>query len=427
LAGTADLQRSTAALDDAATRLGQFYMMQLLLNSGFGIVITIALSVIGVPNAILWGILAGLMRFVPFIGSLIAAFFPIAVAAAADPGWTMPLMTATLFLVAEPAAGQIIEPLVYGQRTGLSPVAVVLSTLFWTLLWGPVGLLLATPLTVCLVVLGKHIEGLKFIDVLLGDEPPLLPEERFYQRLLAGDATEAADQAEEQLKAQSLSAYYDDIPMRALVLAQTDAAEGKLSNERQQTVRSTMDEIIEDLEEYDDVDPSDEPRGNKETALDRPVPTDSARVLCLAGRSALDHAAASMLVQILEKRGIAAVLQPFAQPAVGNHLQLEAQDAKIVCLSYFGAASKPAHVRYLIRRLRRLMPQAKFLACFWMLGEESAKLEEWKTSVNADFAASSLSVAAGICCVEVGVDARTVAGVVERQDRLTINGERTAA
>jgi predicted PurR-regulated permease PerM len=161
LAGTADLQRSTAALDDAATRLGQFYMMQLLLNTAFGIFMAVALTIIGVPNAILWGILAGLMRFVPFVGSLIAVFFPIAVAAAADPGWTMALMTAALFVVAEPAAGQIIEPLVFGQRTGLSPVAVVLSTLFWTLLWGPVGLLLATPLTVCLVVLGKHTDLLR--------------------------------------------------------------------------------------------------------------------------------------------------------------------------------------------------------------------------------------------------------------------------
>src|SRR5580692_4937234 len=112
------------------------------------------------------------MRFVPFIGSLIAAFFPVAVAAGADPGWSMAVMTAALFMVSEPAAGQIIEPLVYGQRTGLSPVAVVLSTVFWSLLWGPLGLLLATPLTVCLVVLGKHIDGLKFIDVLLGDDPP---------------------------------------------------------------------------------------------------------------------------------------------------------------------------------------------------------------------------------------------------------------
>src|SRR3954447_1217371 len=247
LAGTADLQRSTAALDDAATRLGQFYMMQLLLNTAFGIVIAVALAMIGVPNAVLWGILAGLLRFVPFIGSLIAAFFPVVVAAGADPGWTMALLTGALFIVAEPAAGQILEPLAYGQRTGLSPVAVVLSQLFWTLLWGPIGLLLATPLTVCLVVLGKHIEGLNSIDILVGDEPPLLPEERFYQRLLARDATDAADQAEDELKTQSLSAYYDAVPMKALVLAQSDAAGGKLSAGKQKAIRATMDEIMDDL------------------------------------------------------------------------------------------------------------------------------------------------------------------------------------
>ena len=165
-----------------------------------GVFIAIGLWLIGVPNAVLWGIFAGLMRFVPFIGGIIAAFFPILLAAAVDPGWTMVLATAGLFLVAEPIAGHVIEPLLYGQHTGLSPVAIVISTLFWTLLWGPIGLLLATPLTVCLVVLGRHIEALQFIEVLLGDEPALEPHERFYQRLLAGDDTEAADMAETELK-----------------------------------------------------------------------------------------------------------------------------------------------------------------------------------------------------------------------------------
>jgi predicted PurR-regulated permease PerM len=408
LAGTADLQRSTAALDDAATRLGQFYLIQLLLNSCFGIVIAIALSFIGVPNAVLWGILAGLMRFVPFVGSLIAAFFPIAVAAAADPGWTKPLMTAAVFIIAEPAAGQVIEPLVYGQRTGLSPVAVVLSTLFWTLLWGPIGLLLATPLTVCLVVLGKHIDGLKFIDVLLGDEPPLLPEERFYQRLLAGDATDAADQAEDELKTQSLSAYYDAIPMKALVLAQTDAAEGKLTDDRQQTIRSTMEEIIEDLDEYDDRSPGDGPSnaavgGDKSSpSVDQVKPAaDAQLVLCVASRSPLDQAAASMLAQILTKRGVLSTSQPFERAGLETLLTPDMRRAKIVCLSYLGVASKPAHVRYVIRRLRRLMPGAKFLACFWMLQADRAKLDEWKTTVNADFAASSIKDVANICTAEL--------------------------
>ena len=153
LAGTSDLQRSTAALDDAGSRLSRFFLLQTLLNAGFGVFIAIGLWVIGVPNPMLWGIFAGLMRFVPFIGGLIAAFFPIALAAAVDPGWTMALAVAGLFLISEPIAGHVVEPLLYGQHTGLSPVAIVISTLFWTLVWGPIGLLLATPLTVCLVVL----------------------------------------------------------------------------------------------------------------------------------------------------------------------------------------------------------------------------------------------------------------------------------
>jgi hypothetical protein len=379
-------------------------MMQVLLNTGFGFFIAIVLTIIGVPNAILWGILAGAMRFVPFIGSLIAGFFPVAVAAAADPGWSMALITFALFLVAEPAAGQIVEPLAYGQRTGLSPVAIVLSTLFWTLLWGPIGLLLATPLTVCLVVLGKHIEGLSLINVLLGDEPPLLPEERFYQRLLADDATDAADQAEEQLKTMPLSAYYDSVAMKALVLAQSDAAAGKLSADRQATIRATMDEIIDDISDYQDVNQADD--GSRDdveaTVPDKPSPDlDIAPpVLCVGSRSALDDAAAAMLIQVLEKRRIAAILQSFSATGAGRRLNLEAPASTLVCLSYFGASSKPAHVRYIIRRLKRLMPHARFVACFWMLAEERAKLEEWRVSVGAEFVASSLDETAAICVRE---------------------------
>ena len=339
----------------------------------------------------------------------------------------MPLTTLALFVVAEPAEGQIIEPLVYGQRTGLSPVAIVLSTLFWTLLWGPIGLLLATPLTVCLVVLGKHIEGLSFINVLLGDEPPLLPEERFYQRLLADDATDAADQAEDQLKTMSLSAYYDSVAMKALVLAQSDAAAGKLAADRQATIRATMDEIIDDISDYPDVNPADDGDGTDVEAipLDEPGrgPAVSPGVLCVGSRSALDDTAAAMLVQILAKRGIPANLQAFAATGAGQRLKLEAPDSKLVCLSYFGAAAKPAHVRYLIRRLKRLMPHARFVACFWMLGEERTKLEEWRISVGAEFVASSLDEAATICGREAHGRPPQIA-LIEQQGLTAVTGGR---
>ena len=406
LAGTADLQRSTAALDDAGSRLSRFFLMQTLLNAGFGVFIAIGLWLIGVPNAVLWGIFAGLMRFVPFIGGIIAAFFPILLAAAVDPGWTMVLATAGLFLVAEPIAGHVIEPLLYGQHTGLSPVAIVISTLFWTLLWGPIGLLLATPLTVCLVVLGRHIEALQFIEVLLGDEPALEPHERFYQRLLAGDDTEAADMAETELKKKSLSAYYDAVAMPALALAQTDAAHGKLSQEKQLEICDTVEEVVEDLSDYEDQDP--EARAEPRAPDPSPGPASlegGSRVdhpiLCVASRSPLDQAASAMLAQLLEKHGLSARVQPFTDVATARSFKIDAPDAPLVCLSYFGSAGNPAHVRYLIRRLRRVMPNARFLAGFWMLLGQDEKAEEWRAAVGAHLVATSLSQAVAICTTEV--------------------------
>ena len=426
LAGTADLQRTTAALDDAATRLSRFFLMQTLLNAGFGIFIGTGLWLIGVPNAVLWGILAGLMRFVPFVGTVIAAFFPVALAAAVDPGWTMVLATAALFIVAEPTAGQIIEPVLYGQHTGLSPVAVVVSTLFWALLWGPIGLLLATPLTVCLVVLGRHIDALAFIDVLLGDEPALEAHQRFYQRLLADDATEAADQAEQQLKKQSLSAYYDGVPMRALSLAQADAVQGKLPREKQIEIRDTMAELVENLSDYDDVDPLLDER--KDDDAERagiepgklPAPIGAVPVvLCIPSRSPLDEAAAELLAQLLGKHGLAAAVQPFADVASIRTFKIDASAAPFVCLSYFGAVANPAHVRYLVRRLRRVMPNARVLAGFWMLGDDPHRAEEWRAAVGAQFVATSLRDAVAICMRETGSCPRdTTTGSVPNDARI---------
>jgi predicted PurR-regulated permease PerM len=174
-------------MDDAGKRLSRLFLMQLALNAAFGLIIGIGLWAIGVPSAPLWGLLAMVLRFVPYIGAIVAALFPLIVATAVDPGWSMMLMTATLFLVVEPLIGHVIEPMVYGHSSGLSPVAVVVSAAFWTWLWGPIGLILATPLTMCLVVLGRHVERLKFLEVLLGDRPALSPSESAYQRMLAGD------------------------------------------------------------------------------------------------------------------------------------------------------------------------------------------------------------------------------------------------
>src|SRR6476659_1384546 len=222
LAGSADIQRTTAALDDAGKRLSKLFLTQIAFNGVFGLAIGLGLEFIGVPSAPLWGLIAMIMRFVPYIGALISAVFPLILAAAVGSGWDMLALTAALFVVLELLAGQVIEPLIFGHSLGLSPVAIILSASFWTWLWGPVGLVLATPLTICLVVLGRHIDRLQFFDIMLGDQPPLTPAQIVYQRMLAGDAVEAAEQARAFLKEGLLEDYYDTILLNGLRLAASD-------------------------------------------------------------------------------------------------------------------------------------------------------------------------------------------------------------
>ena len=226
LAGSQDIQRTTAALDEAGERLSKLFLTQIAFNAAFGLAIGIGLELIGVPSAPLWGLIAMIMRFVPYIGALISAVFPLILAAAVGSGWEMLLMTGGLFAVLELLAGQVIEPLVYGHSTGLSPVAIIVSASFWTWLWGPVGLVLATPLTVCLVVVGRHVDRLQFLDIMLGDQPPLTPPQLIYQRMLAGDPIEAAEQAHDFLKDGSLEDYYDLILLDGLKLAAADLPSG---------------------------------------------------------------------------------------------------------------------------------------------------------------------------------------------------------
>ena len=252
LAGAGDLQRTTAALDDAGERLSRLFLTQLALNAAFGVVIGIGLWIIGVPSAPLWGMLAMVLRFVPYIGGVISAIFPLVLAAAVGVGWTMVLWTAALFLIVEPILGQVIEPLAFGHRTGLSPVSVVVSATFWTWLWGPIGLILATPLTICMVVLGRHVDRLKFLEVMFGNQPPLTPAELIYQRMLARDPVEATEQAETFLRENPLVAYYDEILFDGLRLAQADAARGLLDDERMRHIRDAVAEIVDDLKAHED-------------------------------------------------------------------------------------------------------------------------------------------------------------------------------
>ncbi|HEX5327661.1 MAG TPA: AI-2E family transporter, partial [Acetobacteraceae bacterium] len=252
LFGSGDLHRTTGAMNDAARRLSRYFLTQLCINAGYGCVIGLGLAVIGIPSPVLWGILAMLLRFVPYIGAPLAAILPLALAAAVSQGWTLVIWTAALYIVCETITGQAIEPVLYGRSTGLSPAAVMIAAIFWTWLWGPIGLILSTPLTLCLVVLGRHFKRLEFLDVVLGDEPALSPVESFYQRLLAGDPDEVEDQAELLLREMPLSSYYDEVALQGLQLAASDAGRGVLTAEQTTRIKTAIMAMVRDLDDHSD-------------------------------------------------------------------------------------------------------------------------------------------------------------------------------
>ncbi|MDI4665338.1 AI-2E family transporter [Xanthobacter autotrophicus] len=374
LAGAHDIQRTTAALDDAASRLSRFFLAQVALNAGFGTVIGLGLWAIGVPSPFLWGLAAAVLRFVPYIGAAVAAALPIGLALAVDPGWTMVLSTAALFLVVEPLVGHVIEPLLYGRSTGLSPVAVIAAATFWTWLWGPVGLLLSTPLTLCLVVLGRHVESLEFLDVALGDQPPLSASELLYQRLLAGDPLEAAAAAEEHLKQNSFADYCDGVALPALRLAQRDAARGVLDEARQIRLKETLAELLDYLP---DAAAEDEPHGAA-----------SSRVLALAARSALDEAAALLFAHRLRQSGVRCETRPHG--GLGRPVD---DEVGLLVLSYLSPAT-PAHRRYTIRRLRRDAPGRRVIVADWGLEEGQPERLEGEDAAVTSIAAAVEAVEA---------------------------------
>ena len=400
LAGAKDLHRTTAALDDAGQRLSRLFLTQLALNASFGLVIGVALWLIGVPSAPLWGMLAMIMRFVPYIGALISAIFPLVLAAAVGPGWTMVLTTAALFLIAEVVVGQVIEPMIYGHSTGLSPVAVITAATFWTWLWGPIGLILATPLTTCLVVLGRHVEQLKFLQVMFGDEPPLTPAELIYQRMLARDPTEAADQARIVLKEKPLAAYYDEILLEGLRLAQADARRGLLDDDRLHRIRDVVAEIVDDLSTHEDAieptaDPaeSDSPLVQLEKAEaeveQKGLPErwrNGRPVLCIPGPNLLNEAIAMVVAHLVEQRGIGARAEKIDALSLSRFLSWETEGVELICLCYV-AYTTPAQIHYAIRRIRRRLPKVSILVA--LLGN-TEPFEDREAAATAEIVQQSL-------------------------------------
>ena len=347
LLGTKDLQRSTTVLNETGDRLSKFLLAQSIANALFGAAIGTALWFIGIPSPILWGVVAALMRFVPFIGSIISAAFPLILAAAVDPGWSTFGLTALLFIAAELIMGQIIDPLVQGRATGISPLAVIFATVFWTMMWGPMGLVLAVPLTLILVVFGKHIKQLEVFHILLGDEDPLSPAQAFYQRILAGDADEAAEQAERALKDQSFESYLDEVIAPGLGHAARDMERGKVDEVRTQEIDQTVASMLENLETtVETVDGS------------LPGAPSRQRVYCIRARSDIDTAGARMLAHFLTEKGVDAQLSTEA-----GITALASGD--VVAISDFATANLGSKTNFLIRRIKRKNPRVRIVVGFW--------------------------------------------------------------
>jgi hypothetical protein len=382
LAGSRDMQRTTVALDEAAARLSRYLFLQTIINGCFGLTIGFGLWLIGIPNPGLWGLIGMLLRFVPYVGVPIAFVFPAALALAVDPGWSKLAWTMALFGGIEFIVGQTIEPFVYGRSMGLSAVAVVVAAVFWTWLWGPVGLLLSTPLTMCFVVLGRHIQSLNFLEVMLGDTPALAIEESLYLRMLAEDPDDATDDAEDFLRNNTLSVYYDEVAARALMLAQADVNRGVLDGLRQARIRDAIKGLIGNLADRKD-------REAASALGELPLSWKQTPVMCIAGRGPLDEAAALLLVDMLGKYGIASRVVSSDQASATQIESLDVDGVRIACLSYLEPGTYK-NARYQVRRLRKRIPGVPVMAIFWGLGNDHSRYLDSVEATECDLVTTGL-------------------------------------
>lgn len=369
LVGHGHVTLTTQMLEDAGTRVSRYLSMQFLINVIFGAAVGMGLYLIGVPNAILWGILATTLRFIPYIGPWIAAAMPIGLSMAISTNWVAPSLTIGLFVVLELFTNNVLEPWLYGKNTGVSAVAVLLAAVFWTWLWGVVGLLLATPLTVCLLVIGKHVPQLSFLDTLLGNEPVFEPAKRVYQRLLAGDQEEASELLDEYLEHGPLVDVYDTVLIPALASAETHWHRGELDEGRHKFILRSLKEMIQERGELQqELHENEGGEGTREADGDSSL-TDRTRLprlgtLCLSAHDEADEIAGMMLAQVVGIGG--GLVETVSATATAGELVdlVEQRKAGVVCISATPPAAV-AHARHLCMRLRRRFPEVNLVVGLW--------------------------------------------------------------
>lgn len=377
LIGQSRLTVATQAIDDAATRVSRYLLMQFVINATYGMAVAIGLFFIGLPNAILWGVLAMLVRFIPYVGPWIGAILPTALSMAVFDSWTPLFLTIGLFIVIELISNNVMEPWLYGSQTGISAVAVLASAVFWTWLWGPVGLILATPLTVCVVVLGRYVTQLEFLNVLLSDEPGLSPAARVYQRLLANDQDEVFEICETYLaeKDVTLLDLYEKVLVPALAMAERDRHHDRIDPDREPIVYQGMRDVVDELGERrrneQEAETRDEEKEKQKGESWRPVPDRASpgqSVACVTSRDAADEIAAVMLSHILKLEGWEAQVYPQGMGSAEIVAKLQASPPDAICIS----AVPPQTVvrtRQLCKRFVSQFPQVNLVIGLWTLSD----------------------------------------------------------
>lgn len=410
--GGANIRLTTVALNDAGERLSRFFASQFVVNLGVGVTIGLGLAILGVPQAFLWGALSTLLRFVPYIGVWIAALMATTLAFAVVPGWALAVSTVALFAVVEFIAGQVVEPNLYGHTTGLSPLSIVVAAIFWSAIWGPIGLVLSTPLTLCLLVLGRHIRALNFLDLLLGDAQALTLAQKFYQRALSGDADEILAVARSFLKRNSLATYCDLVLLPALHLATLDLEMGVIAPEQQAKLRDTLVAAVSTLSNepnrmrrrastvLDDQNPGLILRQHREQLIGHwqgPIAVAPGSILLCMGLGArADTIGAELLVRALREQRLDARhalpedLDPAGRPPGADQASIGA----VFIVSAFPSPERETP-ELTINRVRQQLPAAKVVAVFASGILLPADLPLQVTT--ADLAVSTFAAAAQLC------------------------------
>ena len=370
LVGLGQLNVMTQALDDAATRVSRYMLLQFLVNAGFGALFGFGLYLIGVPNPALWGALAGILRIVPYVGTFAAALLPIALSLAVFDGWLKPLLVFLLVTGLELIIANFVEPWLYGAHVGTSSLALLVTAVFWTVLWGPAGLILSTPLTVCVVVLGRYVPQLSFLHILLGDEPVLAPEAQIYQRLLAMDQPEAHTIVDQFLKGKPLIELYDSVLIPALSMAEQDRHKGAIDAAREEFLFLSINEMIAEFSEYQ---PVDSPPAEDAALILDDAEHFRGRIVCLPAHDQADEITAAMLAQLLEQKGFAVLSFPSAGSSPNEWLAaIDARPSDVVCISALPPyAFAPARV--MCKQIRERFPKLKVVVCVWGFSGDTQK------------------------------------------------------